>query len=130
MGTSKVVVSGGRIRRRRHSPEFKAALIAACRQPGVSLASVALSNGVNANLLRRWVIDAEGRSSGDLMKSGSVVPVPTAPSTGFVPATIASPAAHAQAIEVELRRGPLAIRVSWPASASGDCGAWLRDLLR
>lgn len=30
-------------------------MIAACLQPGVSLAAVALANGLNANLLRTWV---------------------------------------------------------------------------
>lgn len=48
-----------RRRRRRHSPEFRAAVIEACRQPGVSIAAVALANGLNANLLRKWVNDAE-----------------------------------------------------------------------
>ena len=36
-----------RRRRRRHSPEFRAAVIEACRQPGVSVAGVALANGLN-----------------------------------------------------------------------------------
>ncbi len=42
-------------RRRRHTPEFKARVIAECLQPGVSLAAVALANGLNANFLRTWV---------------------------------------------------------------------------
>lgn len=41
--------------RRRHSPEFKAQLIAPCQQPGVSVAAVALANGLNANVLRQWL---------------------------------------------------------------------------
>ena len=48
-----------RRRRRRHSAEFKAEAVAACCQPGVSIAAVALSRSVNANLLRRWVVEAE-----------------------------------------------------------------------
>ena len=46
---------GGRRRRRKHSPQFKAAVVAACRKPGVSIESVALVNRLNANLVRRWV---------------------------------------------------------------------------
>jgi transposase len=42
-----------RRRRRTHSAEFKAKVVSACRQPGVSIAAVALANGLNANLLRR-----------------------------------------------------------------------------
>ena len=54
---------GARRRRRLHSDEFKADAVAACTQPGVSMAAVALSRGVNANLLRRWVREAELRST-------------------------------------------------------------------
>ena len=48
-----------RRRRRTHSAEFKAKVVSACRKPGVSIAAVALSNGLNANLLRRWVVTEE-----------------------------------------------------------------------
>ena len=30
--------------------------VQACRQPGVSIASVAMSHGLNAKLLRRWLV--------------------------------------------------------------------------
>ncbi|WP_196933669.1 transposase [Pseudacidovorax intermedius] len=43
---------------RRHSAEFKARFIELARQPGVSTAAVALANGLNANMLRRWVREA------------------------------------------------------------------------
>ena len=49
----------GRRRRRRHSAEFKAAVIDECMRPGVSIAAVALAHSLNANMLRKWVIDAE-----------------------------------------------------------------------
>ena len=49
----------GRRRRRRHSSEFKAAVIQECMRPGVSIAAVALAHSLNANMLRKWVIDAE-----------------------------------------------------------------------
>ena len=34
---------------------FKLALVQRCLQPGVSVAGVALTHGVNANLLRKWI---------------------------------------------------------------------------
>jgi transposase-like protein len=40
---------------RRHSAEFKVRVIEMARQPGTSVAAVALANGLNANMLRRWV---------------------------------------------------------------------------
>lgn len=41
--------------RRRYDPVSKQRLVEACRQPGASLAGLALRHGVNANLLRKWV---------------------------------------------------------------------------
>ena len=53
------VIGASRRRRRSHSDEFKAMVVQACLRPGVSIASVALANALNANMLRKWVIDAE-----------------------------------------------------------------------
>ncbi|RQR26492.1 transposase [Burkholderia sp. Bp9142] len=50
-----------RRRRRRYNEEFKAQVVAACQGIGVSVAAVALEHGINANLLRRWIDQAEGR---------------------------------------------------------------------
>jgi transposase len=38
-----------------YDPDGKRVLIEACLRPGVSVARLALENGVNANLLRKWV---------------------------------------------------------------------------
>ena len=51
-----VVTSTGRDGRRRYEEESKRSLARACLQPGVSLAGMALEHGVNANLLRKWVL--------------------------------------------------------------------------
>ncbi|WP_439115668.1 transposase [Hydrogenophaga sp.] len=39
---------------RTYTPQFKAALVAMCHKPGVSIAAVAQQHGMNANLLHRW----------------------------------------------------------------------------
>ena len=39
--------------RRTHSEAFKQSVISACREPGVSVAGVALANGLNANQVRK-----------------------------------------------------------------------------
>lgn len=44
--------AGPRQRRCAHSDEFKAGAVAACAQPGTSMAAVAMAHGINANLLR------------------------------------------------------------------------------
>jgi transposase-like protein len=41
-------------KRRHFSKAYKAKIVAACQQPGASAASVALANGLNANLAHRW----------------------------------------------------------------------------
>lgn len=40
--------------RRSYTAQFKAQLVAACLQPGASVAALALEHGINANLLHRW----------------------------------------------------------------------------
>ncbi|MFZ2650856.1 MAG: transposase [Burkholderiaceae bacterium] len=40
--------------RRRHSDELKAKVLAACDEPGASIAGVALAHGLNTNLVRKW----------------------------------------------------------------------------
>jgi transposase len=42
--------------------EAKRELVQRCLQPGVSLAATALAHGLNANLLRKWVVKQTGRS--------------------------------------------------------------------
>jgi transposase len=41
-------------RRREHSAEFKRELVARSLEPGVSVAALAMGNGINANLLFGW----------------------------------------------------------------------------
>lgn len=45
--------------RRRYDPASKALLVAACLEPGVSVSRLALDNGINANLLRKWIKEAK-----------------------------------------------------------------------
>jgi transposase len=33
-------------------------------------------------------------------------------------------------IRIELQRGPVSVKVNWPATAMAECGAWLREILR
>ena len=50
--------SAGR-RRGRYSDAFKAEIVAACMAPGISTVAVALANSLNANLVRRWVLESD-----------------------------------------------------------------------
>jgi len=114
--------------RRWHPKAFKEAAVAACREPGVSLASVALERQVNANLLRRWVKDAEAKGAAARI----IDAVRTEPAPAFVPVKISAPKdgpSKEGPIRVRIRKGASRITIEWPASAGSSCAIWLRELL-
>ena len=134
--------------RRRHGAEFKAKVLAACNEPGASIAAVALAHGLNANLVRKW------RMGRGVKLAGIAAPAPVDPPAGptslllaadarFLPIEMSTPstatragaagqadAGHRSAaiVHVELKRGASSLTVRWPSSAAGDCAAWLREL--
>ena len=126
--TERDVIGTGRRRRRKHSATFKAEAIGACQQEGVSVASVALARGLNANMLRNWVRKAE--------RSGRPIVIrPTAPSVavnapeGFTPVTLPSHPTPS-AIRVEVHRNGRRISIEWPASAARECAVLLKELMK
>ena len=102
----------------------------------MSIAAVALSRGLNANLLRRWVIEAErdGRRARVIAPAFGGDLTPAQPPAAFVPLSLAPPvpaAAGAPAdICIELRRGETTVTVTWPSGAAAECASWMRELLR
>ena len=111
-------------RRRTHTESFKQAVINACQVPGTSVAGVALTHGVNANQVRRWL-----RERGVALPSRlPAAKVDAAPA--FVPVAMPPARSEAGPIVIEVRRGTTAIHVEWPLQAAGDCAVWLRDWLR
>ena len=62
------------------------------------------------------------------IQTPAFIPVVATPA----PAMLTPPSAPAAplAIEVQLQRGALQARVSWPVQAAGECAAWLRELFR
>ena len=54
--TSDAIHLPGRRARRRHTASFKAQIVSAYRQPGVSLSAVTLTNGLNPNMVRRRML--------------------------------------------------------------------------
>lgn len=118
-----------RVKRRRHSDELRAEVVQACRQPGASVAAIALRNGLNANVVYRWLKqDGCQPDSG----AGRQPVAATKLLNTFVPVTMAQaePVAASPDIRIELRRGAASVTVSWPLQGAGACAAWLRDWLR
>jgi len=122
----------GRRRRRQYSPEFKAELVATCSRPGVSIASLALANGMNANVLRRWLVEhrkaqtaaAETTRSIDLAERRQEKPA-------FVPVKVEDRTIPAPPdIRIEVRRASTTVTVNWPTTAASDCAEWMRELLK
>jgi len=118
----------GRRRRRRHSAEFKAGVIRECLRPGVSIAAVALAHSLNANMLRKWVIDAEhkGVMPGAAVATAQQIPTPP---PSFVPLALTAPPVDGE-IRIELQRAGTTVKIVWPASAARECAVWLSDWLR
>src|SRR5579862_5609487 len=105
----------GRRRRRTYSAQFKAEAVRACRRAGASIAAEALARSMNANVLRRWVVEAE-RAEPDIVAPVRALPSPTAPKESFVAVPLSTKAADDRPIRVEVRRGNLTVSVQWPTS--------------
>jgi len=121
---------------RRHSDDFKARVIELARQGHGSVAAIALANGLNANMLRRWVRESEMADAAPPAVSAQAAISPPA----FVPVTLADlgdrtpavlePTAAASApdlVTLEIRRGTTSVSASLPMDARS--AAWLREVL-
>lgn len=111
--------------RRKHSPELKAEVIQACRQPEVSIRSVALARGLNPSLVRRWLVGA------DLERGLSARPASNRSVSAFVAVRVEDrQPTSAAAIHLDIRRGGTVVTLDWPAQEAASCGAWLKEWLR
>lgn len=90
--------------KRRYDPQAKRALIQACLEPGISLAGLALAHGVNANLLRKWVVTHQRHVPRE-------VDVTSPAASVFVPVIVG-------AQEPTSMRGPMATPVTAPPHPS------------
>ena len=105
--------------RRNYSVQFRALVLEQCAAPGTSVARVALSHGMNANIVHRW--RREARDSAASVSARE-----------FVPVSVSAPvlAQDCADIRIELRRGATTMAITWPSAAAGQCVAWMRELLR
>jgi transposase len=110
-----------RASRRRHAADLKQQVLAACAEPGASVAQVALAHGLNANLVHKW------RRMSDAGRAGTTR---ASQQQEFVALALPASPSVAGDIRLELRRGAIAVNVTWPLSASSECAAWLREILR
>ena len=112
---------------RQHPAALRQQVLTECDQPGASVARVAQSHGLNANMVHAWRQQERTASAPHAQDTRS-----TAAPAQFIalPLPSASAASPLPDIRIELRRGATTISVSWPGQAAAECGAWLREWLR
>src|SRR3989344_1649646 len=88
--------------RRRYDAELKQQILVQCAEPGASVASIALSHGINANVVHKW--RREGCHALPALQAPAFVPVPLPPAA----------CAPVPDIRIELRRGATRASVTWP----------------
>jgi len=100
---------------------FKAQVVQECLSPDVSIASVALRHGINANLVRKWIPIYRDRQASGL--------------PAFVPFKLetaaATPARQDQDVaRIEISSGQRTVTVSWPIFDPDGCARFIRSLSR
>ncbi|KPB12007.1 transposase [Pseudomonas savastanoi pv. retacarpa] len=106
--------------RRSYSKSFKPQVIQECAQPGASIASIALSHSLNANLVHKWIQLHTQQN--------------TALQPAFIPLPMQLAGANSQSaspnicVEIQHPRGT--VKVNWPTENAAACATFLRDLLR
>jgi len=124
-----------RVPRRPHSEELKARVLTECMQRGASVAKVAMSYGLNANLVHKWrrAVQTVQATQATTTRPAAIA-LPQGGTGGFVALAMPSQAAAGAVlladIRIELRRGATTMAVTWPTAAAADCAAWMRELLR
>ena len=95
---------------------FNSQIVQECLQSEVSIASVALLHGINANLVRKWI---------QLYRDRKPVSLPA-----FVPLKMeAAPVSPSQGmVSIEIPIGPQTLRMSWPISDPEGCARFVRGL--
>ena len=131
----------GRPRRREYSKDFKAEVLAKCRQPGASVGGVALVHGLHSNMVHRWIREAGAAYRSQGVVPGSQVAQTMQPRFTPVPLDLLNPvmastptgsadqpaAPAPRPVELQLRRGDLVVSIQCPLE---HCGALLREVLR
>ncbi len=118
---------------RTYSAQFKAELVAACQQPGVSIAALAGQHGMNANVLHRWLKEHQRSGRHQLgAHSPAAALEATSSLAAFIPLQLAAamPESEAREIRVELRRGALSMVATWPVSAAAECASWTAAIFK
>jgi len=107
--------------RRTYTTEFRQEVVAQC-QAGVSVSSIALAHGINANLLRKWIQRYRNPLPARVLAEPSKLVA--------VQVELPTEAACSQAIEISLTKRTTHINIRWPSNQAQACARWLGDWLK
>ena len=99
-----------------YSKPFNAQVAQECLRPGISVASVALRHGINANLVRKWI---------PIYRDRQVSALPAFVSVRLETAAMLTQRALAR---IDIACGQQALKVSWPVSDPDGCARFIRGL--
>ena len=119
----RLVVGRKRDGRNCYDPQAKRELIEACLQPGVSVAKLALTHGINANLLRTWMTKHQRQ----LLAGGSLLPSAATPAP-FIPVVPVSAQRSPITLPELAARLPNGVRLEWSALPADQLAQVLRLL--
>ena len=95
------------------------------------MAAVALANGLNANMLRKWVNEARVPNESLLpVNIQSNEPLPAPPAPGFEALRLPDPAPRADllpSIHLDVQSADLTIKVTRTGALASECSARLRE---
>jgi transposase len=100
-------VGVNRTGRRTYSREYKLEIVQECSGRDVSVAGVALAHGINANLVRRWIVQ---HRSGRLFPMPAMLPVTLSAPGALRPLTESKQSATSGVIEIELESARIVVR--------------------
>lgn len=92
---------------------FKAQVVQECLQPGATVSSVAISHGINANVIRKWLPLYRDQSATTLLPA-------------FVPLKAAAKRPAETSVIIELPMAGQVITVKWPTSDPEGCAQFIR----
>lgn len=93
---------------------FKAQVVQECLHPGATISSVAISHGMNANVIRKWL---------PLYRDQPPATLPA-----FIPVKVAPKRSTEASAIIELTFGEQTITVKWPSSDPTGCAQFVRGL--
>lgn len=102
------------MRQRNSYPKpFKAQVVQECLQPGATVSSVAISHGINANVIRKWL---------QLYRYQSA----TTSLPAFLPLKAAPKRPAEASVIIDLAMARQVITVKWPTSDPKGCAQFIR----